>query len=608
MLVRTSAALGEYPKRSTERLAFWADAAPRRAMLSWRGAGGAWESLTYGEAFAAVRRVGQALLDRGLSAERPVVILSGNDRDHALLSLAAQHVGVTVAPVSPAYSTASGDFTTLKHAMRLLTPGLVFAGAGAGFDRAIDAAVRPANGGVEVVRALGALLATRETDAVDRAHAAIEPDSIAKILLTSGSTAMPKGVVNTHRMLGSNQAMIEHVMPFLREEPPVLVDWLPWHHTFGGNHNVGLVIHNGGTLYIDEGRPVPGLFSASVTNLSEIATTVYLNVPRGYEELVKAMRGNEALRRMFFSRVRVLFYAAAALAQHVADELDRLALEACGERLIMVTGLGATETAPLAICRTWDSPLSVAIGLPVPEVEMKLVPQGDKLEARVKGPNVTPGYWRQDELTRQAFDHEGFYGFGDCVRFIDPDDISAGFAFDGRLAEDFKLSTGTWVNVGPLRARIIAHFAPCIRDAVITGHDRDSLGMLGVPDLDACRALCPELPASADASTVLADMRVHSWVAGRLTSFAASNAGSSKQVVRAMLLEEPPSLDALEVTDKGSLNQRAILKRRAALVDELYKVELYNAELYDVELNARAPSPRVIVLAAAAAGNQGRVS
>jgi feruloyl-CoA synthase len=226
----------------------------------------------------------------------------------------------------------------------------------------------------------------------------------------------------------------------------------------------------------------------------------------------------------------------------------------------------------------------------------------------VKGPNVTPGYWRQDELTRQAFDHEGFYGFGDCVRFIDPDDISAGFAFDGRLAEDFKLSTGTWVNVGPLRARIIAHFAPCIRDAVITGHDRDSLGMLGVPDLDACRALCPELPASADASTVLADMRVHSWVAGRLTSFAASNAGSSKQVVRAMLLEEPPSLDALEVTDKGSLNQRAILKRRAALVDELYKVELYNAELYDVELNARAPSPRVIVLAAAAAGHQGRVS
>jgi feruloyl-CoA synthase len=305
--------------------------------------------------------------------------------------------------------------------------------------------------------------------------------------------------------------------------------------------------------------------------------------------------------------VRVLFYAAAALAQHVADELDRLALEACGERLIMVTGLGATETAPLAICRTWDSPLSVAIGLPVPEVEMKLVPQGDKLEARVKGPNVTPGYWRQDELTRQAFDHEGYYGFGDCVRFIDPDDISAGFAFDGRLAEDFKLSTGTWVNVGPLRARIIAHFTPCIRDVVITGHDRDCVGMLGVPDVDACRALCPDLPESAGAPAVLRDPRVQSWVADRLTSYAVANAGSSKKVVRAMLLEEPPSLDALEVTDKGSLNQRAILKRRAALVDELYKVELYDAELYDVALNASAPSSRVIVLAAVAAGHKGRV-
>jgi feruloyl-CoA synthase len=600
MLVRTNAALGEYPKRSTERLAFWAAAAPRRAMLSWRGAGGEWESLTYGDALAAVRRIGQALIDRGLSAARPVVILSGNDRDHALLSLAAQHVGITVAPLSPAYSTASRDFATLRYAMGLLTPGLIFATGAAAYDRAIAAAVPD---GVEVVRDLQGLSTTRDTDAVDRAHASITPDTIAKILLTSGSTAMPKGVVNTHRMLGSNQEMIAHVMPFLRDEPPILVDWLPWHHTFGGNHNIGLVIHHGGTLYLDEGRPLPGQFAASVRNLREIATTVYLNVPRGYEELVKAMRGDEALRRTFFSRVRVLFYAAAALAQHVSDEIDRLALESCGERLIMVTGLGATETAPLAICRTWDSPLSVAIGLPVPEVELKLVPQGDKLEARVRGPNVTPGYWRQDELTRQAFDDEGFYGFGDCVRFIDPGDISAGFAFDGRLAEDFKLSTGTWVNVGALRARIIAHFAPCIRDVVITGHDRDAVGMLGVPDLDACRALCPGLPASADIPALLTDPRVQAWFADRLVSFAAANTGSSKQVERAMLLEEPPSLDALEVTDKGSLNQRAILRRRAALVDELY-----NVELHDVELGAGAPSSRVIVCAAVAAGNQGRVS
>jgi feruloyl-CoA synthase len=494
MIVRATASLGSYPKRATERLVHWAERTPGQAMLAWRGASGDWETLTYGDALAAVRRIGQALVDRGLSAERPVAILSGNDRDHALLSLAAQHVGVTVAPVSPAYSVASRDFAMLKHAMRLLTPGLVFAAGGAAFDKSLAAAV-PAD--VEIVRSLDVLGATRPTDAVDRAHDAVTPDTIAKILLTSGSTAVPKGVINTHRMLCSNQQMIAHILPFLQDEPPVLIDWLPWHHTFGGNHNLGLVIHNGGTLYIDDGRPVPGQFAASVRNLREIPTTIYLNVPRGYEELVKAMRGDAVLRKTFFSRLRVLFYAAAALAQHVQDELDQIAIETCGERLVMVTGLGSTETAPMAICRTWDSPLSIAIGLPVPEVVAKLVPSGDKLEVRVKGPNVTPGYWRQDELTRKAFDEEGFYSFGDSVRFIDPDDISAGFAFDGRLAEDFKLSTGTWVNVGPLRARVIAHFSPLLRDAVITGHDRDEIGMLGVPDVDACRAMCEASGANA---------------------------------------------------------------------------------------------------------------
>jgi feruloyl-CoA synthase len=567
MIVRTTAALGDYPRRSTERLVYWAERKPEQTLLAWRGRSGEWERLTYGDAFAAVRRIGQGLIDRGLSAERPVAILSGNDREHLLLSLAAQHVGVTVAPISPAYSTASTDFAMLKHAMELLTPGLVFAARGEAFDTSIASAV-PKD--VEVVRSLDSLLATAPTDEVDRAHAAIQPETIAKILLTSGSTAVPKGVINTHRMLCSNQEMIAHILPFLRDEPPVLVDWLPWHHTFGGNHNIGLVIHHGGTLYIDVGRPVPGQFEPSVKNLRDIAPTIYLNVPRGYEELVKAMRTDEVLRRTFFSRMRVLFYAAAALAQHVKDELDDLAAQTCGERLILVTGLGATETAPMAICRTWDSDLSIAIGVPVPGVEAKLVPSGDKLEVRVKGPNVTPGYWRQEELTRQAFDEEGFYSFGDSVRFIDPNDVNAGFAFDGRLAEDFKMSTGTWVNVGPLRARVIAHFAPIVRDAVITGHDRDEIGMLAVPDVDACRALAQNLPSTAPVPVVLGHPDVTSWMTERLASFAAAAGGSSKQIVRAMLLDEPPSLDALEVTDKGSLNQRAVLKRRASLVDELY--------------------------------------
>lgn len=587
-IVRTTAPLGDYPRRTTERLVYWAERTPGQPMLAWRTptASKDWETLTYGDALSALRRIGQALLERGLSAERPVAILSGNDRDHALLSLAAQHVGVTVAPVSPAYSLASRDYAMLKHATRLLTPGLVFAAAGRGFDDSIENGVLDVAPDTEVIRSIDDLLATRVTDAVERAHQAISPDAVAKILLTSGSTAVPKGVINTHRMLCSNQQMIAHILPFLSEEPPVLVDWLPWHHTFGGNHNIGLVIHHGGTLYIDEGRPIPGQFAPSVRNLREIATTVYLNVPRGYEELVKAMRTDEVLRQTFFSRMRVLFYAAAALAQHVKDELDELAVATCGERMILVTGLGATETAPMAICRTWDSPISIAIGVPVPGVEAKLVPHGDKLEVRVKGPNVTPGYWRQDDLTTRAFDEEGFYSFGDCVRFIDPADAGAGFAFDGRLAEDFKLSTGTWVNVGPLRARVIAHFAPVVRDAVITGHNRDELGMLAVPDLDACRELCDDLPLTADVRAVLTHASITAWIADRLTSFAAAATGSSKSLARAMLLEEPPSLDALEVTDKGSLNQRAVLTRRAALVDELY-----------------AGSPRVI-LSSAIVGTQ----
>ena len=586
MIVRTTAPLPAYQKRSTDRLAYWAAKTPSQAVLAWRGPSGAWETLTYGDAFAAVRRIGEALLARNLSAERPVAILSGNDRDHLLLSLATQHVGITVAPVSPAYSTLSKDFAMLKHAMRLLTPGLVFAAPGPAFDRSIQSAVPP---DVEVLRGLESLLATPPTDAVERAHDGIDPDSIAKILLTSGSTAVPKGVINTHRMLCSNQEMIAHILPFLREEPPVLVDWLPWHHTFGGNHNIGLVIHHGGTLYIDDGRPVPGLFAPSVTNLREVPTTVYLNVPRGYEELVKAMREDEVLRKTFFSRMRVLFYAAAALAQHVQDELDELAFKTVGERLIMVTGLGATETAPMALCRTWDSQLSTAIGVPVPGVEAKLVPHGDKLEVRVKGPNVTPGYWRQPELTQQAFDEEGFYSFGDCVRFLDPNDVNAGFAFDGRLAEDFKLSTGTWVNVGPLRARVIGHFAPLVRDAVITGEGRDELGMLAVPDLDACRALCPDLARDAPVAAVLGHPAVVAWTAERLAAFAAAAAGSSKHIARAMFLEEPPSLDAMEVTDKGSLNQRATLKRRASLVEELY-----------------AGSPRVVIADTASRGQENR--
>ena len=397
-----------------------------------------------------------------------------------LLALAAQHVGVPYAPVSPAYSLVSRDFRTLEQVLALLSPGLVFVSDRLRFAPALDAALGP---DVEVVhaddaadswptgsvrrpaRSFESLLSTVPTGAVDLSHSSVAPDTVAKILFTSGSTGAPKGVINTHRMLCSNQQMILQTLPFLGDQPPVLVDWLPWHHTFGGNHNVGIVIYNGGTLYLDEGRPMPGAFDESLRNLREVAPTIYLNVPKGYEELVRAFRQDRALATTFFSRVQVLFYAAAGLSQNVADELQEIAVETCGERLILVTGLGSTETAPMAICRPWASELSSAIGLPVPGVDVKLVRCAGagadaKLEIRVRGPNVTPGYWRQDDLTREAFDDEGFYCMGDAARPVAPGDLAKGLVFDGRIKEDFKLSTGTWVSVGPLRARIITHLRP----------------------------------------------------------------------------------------------------------------------------------------------------
>jgi feruloyl-CoA synthase len=578
IVLRAAQPLEAYPAVLTDRLSHWAAAAPERTLLGWR-AGGERRGITYAGAMSAVRCVGQALLDRGLSAERPLAILSGNDMEHLLLALAAQHVGVPFAPISPAYSLVSRDFGSLKHVLSLLSPGLVFVSDAVRFARALESAVAPE---VEVVTVspgertarsttpFDALSVAVPTDEVERRHAAIAPDSVAKILFTSGSTGTPKGVINTHRMLCSNQQMILQTMPFLGDEPPVLVDWLPWHHTFGGNHNIGLVIYNGGSLYLDDGRPMAGAFDETVRNLREVAPTLYLNVPKGYEELAAALRADRRLAEKFFARVQALFYAAASLPQHVADELQDLAVRASGERLVFITGLGATETAPMAVCRPWPSELASAIGLPVPGVEARLVRSDEKLELRVRGPNVTPGYWRQEDLTRAAFDDEGFYCMGDAVRLAIPGDVSQGLIFDGRLKEDFKLSTGTWVSVGPLRARIVGHFAPYVRDAVIAGHDRDAVGMLAVPDLEACRTLCPDLPPDTSSRAIVSHAAVRQRIKTLLAEFAAEATGSATRLERAILLDDPPSLDAGETTDKGSLNQRVLLDRRRTLVDDLF--------------------------------------
>jgi feruloyl-CoA synthase len=576
--------LAPYPAKLTERLEHWAATAPNRTFLAQRRSAGDWRRISYGETLAAVRRIGAALLARDLSPGRPIVILSGNDVEHALLGLAAIHVGIPYAPVSPAYSLISGDFKKLKSIVGLLTPGLVFVADGDPFRRAIEAAVPK---GVEIVvgrnpvphrpaTLFEQLLSATPTQALDAAHGKVGPDTIAKFLFTSGSTGTPKGVINTQRMWCSNQAMILSQLAYFADEPPVIVDWAPWHHTAGGNHDFGFVLYNGGTFYIDEGKPVLGHLETTVRNLREVATNWYFTVPKGYEALLPYLRADAQLRATFFRELKVLWFAGAALSQSVFDEMQELAVETCGERIMFLTGLGATESAPMAIGRTWQSRDSANMGVPVPGVDLKLVPCEGKLEARLRGPNITPGYWRQDDLTAAAFDEDGFYKLGDALKFEDPADPARGLIFDGRIAEDFKLATGTWVNVGPLRSRLLAQLDPYVRDVVIAGADRNEIGALIFPDRDACRRL-----AADGAADVTVDAGVLEELRARLEAFARTSTGSSNRVARAIVLTAPPSIDSGEMTDKGSINQRAVLSRRAGAVAELY---------------ALAPSPRVLVV------------
>jgi feruloyl-CoA synthase len=582
LLVRPEEPLGPYPKVLTDRLTHWAKNSPQKICIARRQKKGDWRTLTYAQVHDSVRCIGQALLDRNLSTANPIAILSENDIEHFLLMLAGQHVGIPTAHLSPVYSLVSSDFGKLRHTMNLLTPGLVFVSDGERFSRATEAVVNPDTELVVTAQPapnrkstlFSELAATNPSDAVEAAHERIQSDHVAKILFTSGSTGMPKGVINTHRMICCNQQMIAQVFCFLQDEPPVLVDWLPWNHTFGGNHNTGIALYNGGSFYIDDGKPGSACIGETVRNLREISPTVYFNVPKGYEDLLPALRAEPRLRENFFRNLRLLFYAGAGLCQPVWDAYRALALETCGERIIMVTGLGSTESAPMAIQTTWETDQAGAIGIPIPGVEAKLVPHGSKLEVRVRGPNITPGYWRQPELTQKVFDEDGFYSFGDALRFVDPHDVNKGFLFDGRFSEDFKLASGTWVSVGPLRSRILANYAPYVRDAVITGHDRDDVGMIIFADADACRALCGadgERPATAPEWFRHPSVRAH--FQSLLESCAANATGSSNRVVRAILAEEPPSLDAGEITDKGSLNQRAVLDRRAAMVEELYALK-----------------------------------
>jgi feruloyl-CoA synthase len=574
--LRPKLALGEYPGRLTDRLHDWARLQPDRIFMAERDLAG-WRQVTYAQLLASSRRIASALLARDLSAERPIVILSGNSIDHALLAFGALYAGIPFCPVSPAYSLVSRDYGKLAYLMQLLTPGLVFADDAGQFADALrgnvpdTSEIVASHGSVpgrEVTR-LGDLLASPEHARLDAAHDAIGPETIAKFLLTSGSTGHPKAVINTQRMICANQVMLRETLAFLKDEPPVIVDWLPWNHTFGGNHNIGLTLFNGGSMYLDDGKPVPGGIEATVRNLREISPTVYFNVPKGYESLLPYLRDDQALRATFFRRLQAMFFSGAALSPFVWNSLDELAVQETGFRVPVLTGLGATETAPFFMSVTPATSRSGHVGLPVSGNDAKLVPNNGKLEVRAKGPNVTPGYWRQPELTANAFDEEGFYKFGDALKPVDPDDLGKGFDFDGRIAEDFKLASGTWVSVGPLRARFVAACAPLLRDVVIAGINRDEVSALAILDLDGCRLINPALPPD-DLAAAASDPSIREAFRARLIGFLATATGSATRITRAVLLDTPLSIDRGEVTDKGSINQRAVLDHRAALIDELY--------------------------------------
>jgi feruloyl-CoA synthase len=577
--------LQPYPERMTDRLHHWAERQPGKTLYAQRdpALGGDWRHLGYADALAAARGIGQALLERGLSAERPLMILSENSLDHAVLALGAMYAGVPFSAISPAYSLVSQDHGKLRHVVDTLTPGLVYAADWARYHRAIEAAVPP---GTEVVLShtdgseaaahpittLQRLRATEPTPALDAAMRATGPDTIVKFLFTSGSTNLPKAVITTQRMLCANQQQILQSMPILGQEPPVLVDWMPWNHTAGGNHNFFMALYNGGSLYIDEGKPTPALLGQTLRNLREVAPTWYFNVPIGYEAIARAMDSDPVLRRNFYSRLSCQLYSGAALSQAIQDALYRHAEAETGERVVMTAGLGMTESSPFALLVTNPHSRAGDIGLPAAGLELKLTPVGEKTEIRYRGPNITPGYWRNPEATAAAFDEEGYFRTGDAVAWIDEDNIHLGLRFDGRTAEDFKLSTGTFVSVGPLRARVVGAAAPYLQDAVITGLNRNEVGALLIPSPALRRLVGAD--ESMPLEAVATQPAVQAWMRQLLQTLAQHATGSANRLARAHLLAVPLSLDTGELTEKGSINQRAVLKHRAALVDAMHEGRL----------------------------------
>lgn len=581
--------LQPYKENLGQMLRHWAEQAPERLFLGERQADDDWRRLTYAQVSQQADAIAQALLDRRLGPYQPVMILSGNSIDHALLMLGCFIAGVPVVPISVPYSLLSQDYLKLRFIFEEICPGMIYVADGDLFAAPLSSLDLT---GVEVVVGQGRLpetpatsfaelLETPVTAAVDRSLAQIGAETVAKILYTSGSTGRPKGVINTHGMLCANQQMLTQIWPFTAQTPPVLVDWLPWNHTFGGNHNFNLILNQGGTLYIDGGKPAPGLVEQTVKNLAEISPTIYFNVPVGYAMLLPHLEQDESLRNNFFKNLQLIFYAGAALPQDLWERLEKVAIQATGKKVVMTSSWGSTETSPLATAAHFPLEKAGVIGIPCPGVSLKMLPNGDSYELRVKGPNVTPGYFRRPDLTAAAFDEDGYYLIGDAGRFVDADDPSKGISFDGRVAEDFKLTSGTWVRVGLLRVAALAAVAPVLQFALLTGHDREYVGILGWPNIAACKKLCEDLDEDVAAEVLLQHPEVVAYLRQALTQFNAEQQGASTRIARIMLMSEPPDSDANEITDKGYINQRAALQRRKDLVEQLY---------------AERPGPGVIVL------------
>ncbi|MFG6176859.1 feruloyl-CoA synthase [Halomonas sp. THAF12] len=572
----------DYARCSGEWLEHWAHEAPNRVWLAERDGESGWCELTYGEAHRRVTAIASALLRRELSAARPLVILSDNSIEHALLMTAAMHIGVPSCSVSPGSSLMSKDHAKLKRQIALLEPGMVYADPIEPFRPALENIADCHDGELvaggrsrDTAGALpfAELEGERDEAAVQRAFAAITPDTIAKFLFTSGSVGTPKAVPNTQRMLCSNQRAKALIWPTLAERPPVLLDWLPWSHTFGGNHNFNIVLHWGGTLYLDDGKPTPELIEKTARNLEEVSPTHYFSVPRAYDMLMPLLREDAALREAFFRRLQLVFYAAAALPAHLWTELESMARQTTGREVLIASSWGSTETAPICTDCHYPAIRSGVIGVPVPGTTLKLVPTAGKLEVRVKGPNIFTGYWKQPELSAKAFDDEGFYMIGDAVKFVDAGHPEQGLLFDGRVSEDFKLLTGTWVHVGALRMAGLDALKPIALDIVVAGHDRDEIGFLIFPHLAECRRLCPDLDEHAPAARVLSHPAVVERVRQGMRALKAKGGGSSTYPTRALLLESPPSTEAGEITDKGYINQRQVLTRRADRVQTLYATD-----------------------------------